>query len=50
MKNHIPVGTANGTEPFTTDLNPGLPCIIHRKNKVYSWQLCVSWFPVQLQS
>jgi hypothetical protein len=50
-RNRISVVTANGTETKTTDLNPSLPYIIHRKHKVYSWRFFyVHWFPVYIQS
>lgn len=40
-RNCILVVNANGTETKTIDLTPSLPYIIHRKHKVYSWQLYV---------
>lgn len=46
-RNRIPVATANGTEIKTTGF---LPYIIHRKHKVYSWQLYVYRFPLYIQS
>lgn len=49
-RNRISDVTANGTETKTTDLSPSLPYIIHRKHKVYSWQLYVYWLPVYIQS
>jgi hypothetical protein len=49
-RNHISFVTANATETKTTDLSPSLPYIIHRKHKVYSWQLYVYWFSVYIYS
>jgi ribulose bisphosphate carboxylase small subunit len=47
-RNCISVVAANGTETKTTDLSPSLSYIIHRKHKVYFWQLYVYWLPVYI--